>query len=254
MLSEKKISISDVTRNQITSFWIKRIMLKNKVIKRSHRLESLVHTAHDQIHIQIPSVRPSLSPKSTALVRSFIICSSVCSNDKKAQNPQPNIPVLLHVELFIVSHFRRYILRHSLSSLFAEYIGKSQPWKWNLFHQMLQVWALYVDCVLLLLNFFRQACFRLIIGNHTPSWKKRISEKKTCNAFLVVCVFFSFAILPLWIVCDSTAEQFQNDCSRFEFVFIRYVWDEKSLNCIFPPIFSAQNRIQTFNRMLYFWW
>lgn len=75
--TKKKISISDVTRNQITSFWIKRIMLKNKVIKRSHRLESLVHSAHDQIHIQMPSVRLPLSPKSTALVRSFIIFSSV---------------------------------------------------------------------------------------------------------------------------------------------------------------------------------
>lgn len=39
----KKISISDVTRNPITSFWIKRIMVKNEVIKCFSSFDKLVH-------------------------------------------------------------------------------------------------------------------------------------------------------------------------------------------------------------------
>lgn len=152
----KKISISDVTRNPITSFWIKRIMVKNEVIKCFSSFDKLVH---DPIcHCALLSFyRPiTILFLSLSLLASQSFLSFACSLRRK-----PTKAVLLHVQLFIVSHFRHNILKtwtsplssprpvfspfwNSASTTEKNYIVKSQPWKWNLFHQMLQVYVLYV--------------------------------------------------------------------------------------------------------------
>lgn len=159
-----------MTRNPITSFWIKRIMLKNKVIKSTRALKQKTeHTT--QIHMLKRQsflsslVRPSFSfhnfvsfakrTKKKSSNRSRHDLHLKCDESARSlsKQPQPKAEYYytfncLSFHIFDTEHFKtREFISLSLSlllfvsppytgALSKKYIVKSQPWKWNLFHQM----------------------------------------------------------------------------------------------------------------------
>lgn len=139
---------------------------------------------------------------------------------------------------------------NSASTTEKNYIVKSQPWKWNLFHQMLQVYVLYVKFKLLLPSFVFQLAhfwfdYRQVVGKKCSPVEA--TQSHHCQGRRNKCIFGRLLYGVVCIHSAHTIEQFRNRLQLrnvFHFdtfsVFFRLVDDKNVFSFTFFCLFDLK--------------